>query len=338
MKINLLTFSVLISVFLSCASQHPAATQSREARIMFYNVENLFDTINDPLTADDDFTPQGSYHWSQDRYFSKLGKIRKVIKGVGNTEFPVLVGLCEIENQKVLEDLINPTYFPDNKYGIIHQDSPDERGIDVALLYDKSLFSPIKTEFIPVIFKDGDKTRDILMVKGRLGKEVITVFVNHWSSRRGGAEESEPKRIICAETIDKKVKEITQADAQAKIIVMGDFNESSADPGISMMINASGKDGRISLIDLGKPVLAKGEGSHIYDGKWSLIDQIFVSPAFQKTMQNSDQMTLHIFKPDWIQFDHKQWGKIPNRTYVRDKFVDGYSDHFPVYMIIPFQK
>jgi len=305
---------------------------------MFYNVENLFDTSNDPFTADDDFTPEGLYHWNRDRYFSKLGKIRKVIMGVGNSEFPALIGLCEIENKQVLKDLINTTYFPNNKYGIIHQDSPDERGIDVALLFDKSLFSPIKTEFIPVIFADGDKTRDILMINGKLGKEVITIFVNHWSSRRGGVKESEPKRMICAETINKKIKQISQADAQANIIIMGDFNESPADAGISSMLNTEEKDGRISLIDLGKSVRAKGEGSHIYDGKWSLVDQIFVSPALQNKTQNSHQMTLHIFKPDWIQFDHKQWGKIPNRTYVRDKFVDGYSDHFPVYVIIPFLK
>ena len=301
-------------------------------KVMFYNVENLFDTINDPKTMDEDFTPDGKLKWNSVRYYNKLTKIRKVIEAVGGKDLPVLVGVCEIENKTVLQDLINPKYFKGNHYQIIHKDSPDERGIDVGLLYDEKVFTPIKTEFIEVILPDGDHTRDILWATGNWKGQVVNIFVNHWSSRRGGDEISIPKRVACANTLAQKIKQIYKEDPDSEIILLGDFNENPNEQNIVNLINNASINPKNPLINLSTPLQNSGQGSFIYDGNWNMIDQIIVTSNLLTENECGSGSSMEIFNPEWLQFKHKKWGSIPNRTYVREEYVNGYSDHFPVYM------
>jgi len=180
--------------------------QNNTATIMFYNVENLFDTIDDPLITDEEFTPEGKKQWTIERYQKKLNDIATVISSVNENNFPVIAGLCEIENRTILEDLIKTDALKSINYKIVHEDSPDSRGIDVGLIYNSDKFTYLSHKSIPINTGTKYKVRDILYTKGILYEEdTIHLFVNHWKSRSGGQAETEPQRIICAETLRKKL-------------------------------------------------------------------------------------------------------------------------------------
>ncbi len=301
--------------------------------VAFYNLDNLFDIYDDPDTLDDDFTPQGEKHWTLRRYKNKLNKISDVLVQLGvqhSQTVPVLIGLAEVENETVLIDLINTKKLAPHHYGFAHFESPDERGIDVALLYQKKYFELIDAQKHPVLLYDEhgnrDFTRDILKVKGYLNGELIYAIVNHWPSRRSGMDVSEKKRIIAAGVVHDIIDEIHRDTPDAKIIIMGDFNDGPHSISIQKHLVTD---------DFFNPMAYlkdKGEGTSTYNDEWFLFDQII----FSKNFLNSKPQT-HVFKyadvfdPKFVRTWKGKRKNKPFRTFIGRWHQGGYSDHFPVF-------
>lgn len=308
--------------------------------IGFYNLENLFDTIDDPNTLDDDFTPNGFKKWSLKRYNRKLYKLAKTIAEVGNEATkmpPVLMGIAEVENKEVVEDLIGAEPLKDINYGYVHYDSPDERGIDTGLIYHKDYFEVLHSEPITLlIFEENgvrDTTRDILYVKGLLNKEEVHIFVNHWPSRRDGDRETSFKRVQAAETIIEFMKGIETKIENPNYIIMGDFNDGPNDESLKRLMQTE------KLYNPMEKLLTPERGSASYKKAWLLFDQILVSHNFFNYQKGSHSFAhANIFDESFLtEFKGKFKGK-PYRTYVGRKYIGGYSDHFPVYVQLKFNK
>ena len=346
-------FALTIILFYSCKISKQIDVQSYEEiefrksfRIMFYNVENLFDTIADPVKNDKDFTPEGSYRWTSFRYYKKLQDVSKVIIAVGGWELPELIGLCEVENRVVLEDLINKTPLRTSDLNIIHKESPDARGIDVALLYRESLFKVLFYDFYEVrfAFAPESKTRDILYAKGvAAGIDTLHIFVNHWPSRRGGKEVSEPRRIAVAEILRSKVDSIFKINPLSNIVIMGDFNDEPYDKSIIEVLKATDDSLKMSETTLFNMIAAykkKGLGTYKWQYEWNLIDQIIVSAPLT---QNRNTLYVKsdgakIFTEDWLLEDDKSYpGKKLYRTYLGPRYIGGISDHLPVFVDLLFR-
>ncbi|MFN4234815.1 MAG: hypothetical protein ACK4IK_08420 [Bacteroidia bacterium] len=316
--------------------------QDKKFTVAFYNVENLFDTINDPIKNDDDFTPEGKLMWNSNRYLSKTINTAKVIMAIGNGEAPSIIGLCEVENREVLEYMIRITPLNKLKYAVIHEESPDNRGIDVAMLYRKDLFKPLEHKTIAIDLKpDTIKTRDILYVKGILDSDdTLHIFINHWPSRIGGEIQSEFKRINAAKTLRNEIDSILKIDSLAKIIIMGDFNDYPINKSLEEVLLAKKDTSEIKEKELFNMLYLKhikGEGSHYYNGHWGMLDQIIISKSLLKCEKKKActlQGRANVFNPDWIMFINKNGEKIPNRTYVGNSYKGGYSDHLPVYFYL----
>jgi len=318
----------------SCAmrNQENSAGSTGAAVIGFYNVENLFDTINDPNILDEDFTPTGKLKWDMDRYREKLGSLSKVIRIMGANGVPEILGLCEIENRKVLEDLCDSLCVGNKKYSIIHKDSPDERGIDVALLYLPSVFQEESSEWIKVVLDDvaDPNTRDILYVKGKLLGEKVHLFVNHWPSRGGGQAESEKNRLNAAGELGKRTDQIFASDKNALVIIMGDFNDYPKDKSLSDVLGV-GNTANSQLYNMMALADSLGEGSYNYRGDWGTLDQFIISNSlFSGSGLSTSQEDAIIVRKDWMLFKKDDGSVTPNRTYAGDKYTGGISDHLPV--------
>lgn len=304
--------------------------------IAFYNLENLFDTKNNPNTLDDDFTPKGRKNWNNYRYKNKIRKLGNVIAQLGTERSfhtPAIIGVVEVENQAVLNDLVTSNNLKKHNYGTVHYDSPDERGIDVALLYKKELFELLHSENFPLYLEgsngERDYTRDVLLVKGNLNGELIYVLVNHWPSRRSGEDSTEEKRIKAAELVVSIVKKITAKTEKAKIIIMGDFNDDPSNISVKKnLVNDTFYNPMERLINT-------GNGTLNYKKTWHLFDQIL----FSKNFFNIEEKK-HSFKYAEVFDKHflKEWnGKYkgnPFRTYIGKWYQGGFSDHFPVYVYL----
>lgn len=308
--------------------------------IGFYNLENLFDTIDDPDTLDDDFTPNGFKKWSMKRYKRKLYKLAKTISEVGDEATnmpPVLMGIAEVENKEVVEDLIGAEPLQNINYGYVHYDSPDERGIDTGLIYHKDYFEVLDSEPITLLIyeKDGtrDTTRDILYVKGLLNKEEVHIFVNHWPSRRDGDRETSFKRIQAAETIIEFMKGIALETKSPNYIIMGDFNDGPNAESIKRLMQTE------LLYNPMEKLLTPERGSANYKKSWMLFDQIMVSHNFFNYEKGTHSFAhANIFDEGFLtEFKGKYKGK-PYRTYVGRKYIGGYSDHFPVYIQLKYNQ
>jgi endonuclease/exonuclease/phosphatase family metal-dependent hydrolase len=307
-------------------------------RVVFYNVENLFDPENDPVTSDEEFTPTGTRGWSYYRYHQKIYRIRKILSALGEWSWPDVIGLAEIENRKALEDLfINNAVLREEGYRIIHQDSHDRRGIDVALVYREKRFEPISTSFLEVIDHQDTtfKTRQILHVQGIIsGKDTIHFFVNHWPSRYGGLLETRHKRKLAALTLRKKVDEIQKNEPGATILIMGDLNDEPNDESILLHLGAGKPDDNGDLINLMNSTTLNAAGTIVHDEgmlQWNIFDHLIVSKSLMisKRALNVVGNQAYIFNPDWL-YDPEL--KKPFRTYTGFKYSGGFSDHFPVYL------
>lgn len=345
----LLLFITTLPFFSACGQHAGSATRSsatatetllKPSRVIFYNVENLFDTINDPETKDEDFLPEGSSQWNSRRYQKKLKNLSKVLADMCDTIPPLAIGLCEIENRKVLDDLIAQPALKKYNLGIAHVDSKDERGIDVALLYNKNYLEEVFTATLKVNLK-GDKTRDILYFKAFIGEEYpIWFFVNHWPSRREGEKESELKRITAAKTLQSKLSNLYEGEPYARVIIMGDFNDNPENESIKILQQTPSKlSGHQSIQNLSEKVLADNGFTLKHQGQNHVFDQMLVSKnltdkANQYYLRTG---TASVFSPDYLLFDHPKYGLIPNRTYANGKYTGGYSDHLPVYFDIIFK-
>ncbi len=319
----------------------PAYAQT-ESRILFYNVENLFDTQNDSLTQDDEFTPQSSRAWTYQKYRQKLLHIFKVISAAGQTYPPDIIGLCEIENRQVLKDLAYNTPLKQTPYFIVHEESPDHRGIDVALLFRPEHIELLYHQAIPLHFPtDSLKTsRDILYTKLLWHQsDTLHLFVNHWPSRWGGVLPTEPYRCHAATVLRQACDSLLKLNPHAAIIIMGDFNDYPTNKSIADILLQTNKDNTPPLHNLMAPIHAHGQqGTHKHETTWGCLDQLIVSQAC--LAQDSKQLHIkdgkaHIFAPDFLLMpDDKHLGHKPFRTWLGFKYIGGFSDHLPIYIDI----
>ncbi|GIM60981.1 endonuclease [Capnocytophaga canis] len=313
--------------------------------IAFYNVENLFDTINDPRTFDDDRTPQGADRWTSKVYNDHVQKIAKVIADIGSDvskQAPDIVGLCEIENEDVIVDLINTDYLKKYNYGIVHYDSPDSRGVDVALIYKKGVFRPISTsKHVLKIFEPNGKrryTRDQLLVSGMFDGEMMHFIVNHWPSRSGGEAASRPKREAAATLNKKIIDSLLAKDPKAKIFSMGDFNDDPTNASFKKILKTEGKKNKVKAGGLYNPMeemLKKGIGSLAYQDAWNLFDQIY----FTQELLEEDKSTYRywkagVFNKPYLANPKGKFKGYPFRSMSNGNYTWGYSDHFPVYLYL----
>ncbi len=302
--------------------------------IAFYNLENLFDTQDDPNTLDEDFLPDSEKQWNRKRYENKIFKLGTVISNIGFSKArksPILVGVAEVENQKVLEDLVSSKHLKNKNYGIVHYDSPDERGIDVGLLYQKEHFEVVHSESIPVLVDsqrgERDYTRDILWVTGILNSEEIHILINHWPSRRDGAESTSYKRITAAEKNREIISKITAENSNAKIIIMGDFNDDPSSESVNTHLVQN------DLFNPMEKLLTRYRGTTNYRSQWNLFDQIIFSHNFHKYEKGKHSFSsASIFDDDFLKIYKGRYKGKPFRTYSAGKYTGGYSDHFPVYI------
>ncbi len=338
--VNVLFFLLLVPIFGIAQNDIPEDTDS--FRIMFYNVENLFDPYDDSLTRDEEFTPEGERYWTNYKFYDKLNKVYKVIMAVGGWEPPAIVGLCEIENRFVLEKLIDETPLKNFGYRIVHHESPDRRGIDVALLYRESCFEPFYDEAIKVTFADDTAyhTRDILYVKGLLGqREMLHIFINHWPSRYGGYLATVERRNTAAQILKTHTDSILSVNPETAIVIMGDFNDGPTDESISKVIGAGNPDEEIVLGRYYNITLADQDGWNHgtikYRADWDIFDQVIVS-GYLLNDESGVQVYLDravIFHEDFLlEEDDRYLGIKPYRTFTGFKYNGGYSDHLPVYI------
>ncbi len=312
-----------------------ASIQSGEAVVAFYNVENLFDTSDDPKTMDEDFTPGGKLAWDDNRYQLKLKRIAEVIDTLPG-KLPVFVGLCEIENKKVLSDLVKQNLIASADYGIIHQDSEDERGIDVAALYDPKRMNVVGSNYVHVELPSSEDphTRDILHVHSLLDGEAIHFFINHWPSRGGGQIETEPLREYVAGVLRREIDLLREKDPNVKVVVMGDFNDHPTDKSIKEVLGAGNNKGS-NLYNFMTDDHLSGKGSYFYKGEWGALDQFIVTPALSNAATGwlASEDNVGIFYDDFLLFKDKEGVARPDRTYIGDRYnAKGHSDHLPVWM------
>ncbi|MFZ1687353.1 MAG: endonuclease/exonuclease/phosphatase family protein [Flavobacteriales bacterium] len=304
------------------------------ATVVSYNVENLFDTKNDPaLQGDNEYLPEGELRWTEERYRTKLKHLAEAI-AMSGPELPMIIGLVEVENAQVALDLAITPPLDKGNYILQHFDSPDERGIDVALLVQDGPLCRADFAEALAVHLPGDATRDVLYARLLLENgEALHIFVNHWPSRREGVRESEPKRMAAAAVVRKKVDAILTVDANARIIIMGDLNDAPLDrsirDGLAASLDTSSKDR--DLYDLVNLDERPNAGSHQFDGEWAYLDHIIVSRGMLWPRSGFHALSAGAVQDSRLLFDHPRFGSSPNRTYGgRGVYHGGYSDHLPV--------
>lgn len=335
MRICLLSFSIILSFYLF--------SQDRNTfRVMCYNVENYFDCIDDSLAHDEEFLPGGMRGWNYSRYVQKQYNIARVIVSADSWEPPEIIGLCEVESHKCLFDLIKGP-LKNLHYRFSHFESPDARGVDVALLYKPESFKPFLEEPLTITFPDSphSKTRDILYVAGivRATDDTLHVFVCHFPSRLGGELESEGKRVHVAQILKSKVDDIFTSQSDANILIMGDFNDYPDNKSMMQVLQAISPEtdsfDSKQLFNLMLPLHKQGTGTHKHDGEWGALDQFIISGSLLKKDNRlfTRLSDVHIHKPEFLlEDDTKYLGQKPFRTYVGLKYHGGYSDHLPIYV------
>ncbi|KFF07251.1 endonuclease/exonuclease/phosphatase family protein [Flavobacterium reichenbachii] len=355
-------FRFSFSFLLSFSSLFAQAKKYNIHTVAFYNLENLFDTIDDAFTNDDEWTPNGAQHWTTEKYQQKLKNLAKVISEIGmpeNPNAPTLIGGSEIENRGVLEDLIKEPKLIPYDYGIIHFDSPDKRGIDVALLYQKKYFKPTSFSNIPLLIykkKTALKeekntvvddeievqpennrvfTRDQLLITGFLENEEISIIINHWPSRSGGEKASSPFREAAGLLNRKIIDSLQQINPNAKIITMGDFNDGPFNKSIKIALGAKAKKSEIAEFGLYNPfeeMKNKGMGTIAFRDSWDIFDQIIITESFIKPDFSSFKLwKAGIFNKPFLIQNSGQYKGYPLRHTLTEV---GFSDHFPVYLYL----
>lgn len=303
-------------------------------RLMSYNVENLFDYFDDSLKQDDEFLPFKNRYWTKKKYQLKQQKIAQVIMASGGWEPPAIVGLCEIENRYVLENLTRFTQLKSTSYEFLHKDSPDKRGIDVALLYRPEKFDLLFYDFLQINFPfdSSAKTRDILYAKGLLrNTDTLHIFVNHWPSKFGGEFETKAKRIYLAQKLKAAMDSITLHNQDANIVALGDFND---DPNAESLEILTSNGDYLNLLE----GLQYQYGTHSFENQWSIIDHFIVSESLiqsnRKTSIQSNSVKIIDF--EFLLSEGSLGNKRPFRTYQGPAYLGGFSDHLPIIVDIRF--
>lgn len=311
----------ILFLFLSFALQ-------AQLRIVSYNVENLFDTRHDSLKLDEDYTPEGKYHWTISRYNRKLENLSRVLVNISRWDNSAVIGLCEVENEQCLKDLLNIGGLKKFGYKYIHQESSDQRGIDCTLLYDPQQFNLLNYRFIHVPMPENDRpTRDIVYacgiikfnVQGRTLADTLHIMMCHLPSQLGGTTQTAHKRVIAHNVLQNTIDSIKNITHEARIIIMGDMNSQPTD-------NLNG------MQNLMLPMEEKSKGNagtHKWQGSWSYLDQFYISHSLH------DRATAYVFSEDWImEKDERYGGYMPMRCYQYTTWKPGYSDHLPIYIDI----
>lgn len=318
-------------------------------KVMFYNFENLFDTINDPEILDEEFTPEGPKKWNAVKYGKKLKNLERVLFDIAalDKDYPVVIGVSEIENRSVLEDVIaQPKLAPAN-YRIVHYDSPDARGVDVAFFYRPDVFKLEGSAPIPFTMEElpNFRTRDIVTMWGTIENEPFYFMVAHWPSRLGGKEASAPRRRRAAEIMRHAADSVLAINPATKIVMMGDFNDDATDDSITEVLGATGDLKAVEPGGYYNPfinVLKAGYGTLAYQDAWNLFDNIVVSENLATGSQGTLKIQKaprarfygNIFQRPYMLQQEGQYKGYPLRTFVGNNFQGGYSDHFPVYIYI----
>ena len=304
-------------------TENNTSNTSKKIKIGFYNVENLFDIYDDPKTSDEAFTPNGEQNWTKERYNEKLNHLSEVISDIN----PVVMGLAEVENFDVVNDLIHTPALKHINYGVIHAENNDTRGIDVAAIYNKDIFNLSDYNYHRVSGHGNNNTRDILEVKGNFyNQEPITIFITHWPSRRKGEDETEHKRIAVAKVLRQIIDDLLENNPNENIIMMGDFNDEPSNESIHKYLM---KD---DFYNLHRRYEDKHTGTVNHQGDWMVFDQIIVT----KSLLNNDTYNIskkngEIYDEEEVTFTHRDGNKTPSRTYGGTKYYGGYSDHYAVY-------
>ena len=304
--------------------------------IAFYNTENLFDIYDSKKTSDSDLTPTADKRWTAKRYSEKLNNIGFTISKIGKKEtkkHPALIGLAEVENGSVINDLIATSHLKNFNYNYIHYNSKDERGIDVALIFDETLFKieSSKPYSIELFNNSGkvDYTRDILLVTGMLEGDKIHVILNHWSSRRAGTKETEHKRLAASNKVGEIISTIKSVDTHSKIIIMGDFNDEPSSFNVKRLVDG------FQLFNPMETLRTYSRGTTTHNRQWNVFDQIFFTDSLLAPKNKSFEFELaDIFDAQFLKNSKGKFKGSPFRTYVGKKYHGGYSDHFPVYITL----
>ena len=331
-KIVFFTILILLSSILS--AQEPF-------RVMFYNVENLYDTINNPHTQDDDFTPEGNLHWNSFRYHRKIEEVSKVISSLGGEYPPAIVGLCEVENDQVMKDLTIHSSLAKHKYRYVITKSKDLRGSNISFLYQRDQFRLLSKKTYSPHFDNIDKytSRDILHVTGEVvNGDTLDIFICHYPSRSEGIAKSEPFRLTVSKLLKQKVDSLKKKRKTPRVIIMGDFNDYPNNASIKDILKAKeiiSKPDPPLLYNLFYGSSNNNEiGSYKYNGKWGFLDQFIVSGSLLDSEKNTHLISneAYVYSPEFLlDYDEKHGGKKPLRTYSGWKYIGGFSDHLPIY-------
>jgi len=343
-----LTYSILLLFICTFSLTAQDKKTYKVNTIAFYNLENLYDPEDD-TTINDEASPimEMGEGLREDVYKKKLTNMAKVISEIGSDvtgTSPAIIGVSEVENRKVLEDLVNEKTLIGKDYGIIQFNSPDRRGIDVALLYQKKLFTPTSSSAHTLYLYDNNDvtkrvyTRDQLLVTGMLDGEKINLIVNHWPSRSGGEEKSRPKRIKAAQLNKQIIDSLYSVDPYAKIITMGDLNDDPTSPSVKDYLKAKDDREDVKIKELYNPMgemFSKGLGTLAYRDSWNLFDQIIISqPLLEKDYSSYRFFKAGIYNKNYLANPRGQYKGYPYRSFADGGFTGGYSDHFPVYIYL----
>lgn len=352
----LLHVLLFLPIVAACFAQGPSAGSSTllptdastdSLTVAFYNLENLFDTVDAPGLRDGEFTPRGAKRWTSARYARKLADIAQVLSSLAASEggFPAVVGVAEVENRAVMEDLIAQPALASVGYRMVHYDSPDPRGIDVGFLYRPEVLAPEGSAFHPFAApgRPDVPLRGFVSMQGRIGGEPFFFLVCHWPSRVDGAGRSQGRRMAAAERVRGIVDSVMTASPATRIVVMGDLNDDPVDSRVTEGLRTAGRIGTVGRNELFNPFAAlylAGYGSLAYRGEWNLFDQILVS----RRLIAAEPGSLHLVsvggtafcggifcRPCLLQTEGHFRG-YPFRTYAGDEYLGGVSDHLPVYI------
>ena len=346
----------IILFFNAFAQQPPVQGRTSEATsggkqtykvavIAFYNLENFYDTVNNPIVDDEEFLPTGARNYNTKVYFDKVGKLATVLSQIGtevSPDGPAIIGVAEIENDTVLRDLVNHPKLKPRGYQIVHYDSKDARGVDVGLLYNPRYFTPEASAPLFVELPHGAKegrrfTRDVLWVKGKLDGETVHIYVNHWPSRSGGEERSAPGRAAAALTARRHSDSINRAEPNAKFVIMGDLNDDPVSPSVTKVLGAKGDMKEVQPGGIYNPwvnMYNNGIGTLAFQDSWNLFDQIMISyPWLNKSQDGYFFFQQKIFNKEFLTENQGRYKGYPMRTWDGLSYRGGYSDHFPTYLI-----
>ena len=336
-----------ILLLLACSIARVSAQQTDAQYVPrcigFWNLENLYDTLDAPGTDDAEFLPGSAKQWNTERYRRKLDHEAKVLGEMGTDVFPdglVCFGVSEIENRSVVQDLVNTPPLDQRHYRIVQHDSPDRRGIDVAFVYNPKYFTVLREKIYPLRNPDDSlfRTRDQLVVTGLLDGDTTTVIVNHWPSRYGGEKRSLPNRILAAKVGRRIIDSLLTRNPTAHILYMGDLNDDPVDPSVRKFLNTTGDKDMATGTKLFDPMVdlyQKGIGTLAWRDSWNLFDQIILSPGMV-TGKGGDYRYygVRVYNKPYMRQQEGNYAGYPFRTYVGDQYQGGYSDHFPVYVIL----